>query len=115
MHLFLPFFLNVFSVSALFGFPFHCFNCTPVCEHFSCVSPTCRHHFFSVALEVYYYDLLVFSFEIEEVGFAFHDDTSSQGPLCWFCVSILKAPEVVASIGKLLEKKEEIAVERMVE
>jgi len=71
--------------------------------------------FFSVALEVYFYDLLFFSFEIEEVGFAFHDDTSSQGLLCWFCDSILKAPEVVASIEKLVEKKKEIAVERMVE
>ncbi len=71
--------------------------------------------FFSVALEVYFYDLLFFYFEIEEVGFAFHDDTFSQGPLCWFCDSILKAPEVIASIEKLVEKKKEIAVERMVE
>jgi hypothetical protein len=58
---------------------------------------------------------LFFSFEIEEVGFAFHDDTSSQGPLCWLCDSILKAPEVVASIEILVEKKKEIAVERVVE
>ncbi len=68
-----------------------------------------------MALEVYFYDLLFFSFEIEEVGFAFHDDTFSQGPLCWFCDSIRKAPEVIASIEKLVEKKKEIAVERMVE
>lgn len=58
---------------------------------------------------------MFFSFEIEEVGFAFHDDTSSQGPLCCFCDSILKAPEVVASIEKLAEKKKEVAVERVVE
>jgi hypothetical protein len=55
---------------------------------------------------------LFFSFEIEAVGFAFHDDTSS---LCCFCDSILKALEVVASIEKLAEKKKEVAVERVVE